>query len=190
MLAIFVVVLTLDVIFQDGALLQEVLKTNLYIPFFIKVLVLVLVAGLIFLLSHSVIWEYIIKGPPEIIKTPLQLDRERIAKEIADAEQEIINKEIEDIKLREEEKERIEKEELEAKKLAETEEPKQKKMERKDPTVVDYGQRKSKIIEAGGDAEKPKQQWGIRGNIKKPADGEEGEGTDETQKQSWGVRGK
>ena len=165
-LGVFVVILTLDVIFQDGALLQEVLKTELYIPFFIKLLILVLVAGVVFLLYHSVIWEYFIQPPPAIIKTPLQLEKERIAQEIAAAEQVIIKQAEEEIVAREAEKQRIIEEEEVAKKKAEEEaakEHKQSKMTRKDPTVVDYGQRKSRIEESGGTLEEPKKKWGVRG---------------------------
>jgi len=107
MVKIFVLLLILlmafDGIFREGELITVFLSHNFYIPFFLKVIFAIIALLCTALLLHAVIWEYFLLPPPEIVKTPYQIQKEEEAK----AEEERLEQE----RLEEEERKKKEEEE-------------------------------------------------------------------------------
>jgi uncharacterized membrane protein (UPF0182 family) len=78
-LIILILLLAADVAFRDGALMEVLLRQDIYIPFFAKILLLLMAIVATVMLFHSIIWEYLVRPKPDIIKTPLQMQREQEA---------------------------------------------------------------------------------------------------------------
>ena len=138
-----IILVAMDAIFLDGELLEVVLSQELHIPFFIKVALLVIAVLSVGLLVHAVIWEYVIKEPMEVIKTPLQIIRD---KELEEAEayelqrREDLLRELERREKEKEEKaEQAEQEKKEAEEKKRLEELEAEVPPPEDPLKVEFG---------------------------------------------------
>lgn len=76
LILILIIILALDSVFRDGFLLSEFISQDLHLPFLVRIFLFVIALVATILLFHSIIWEYNLLPKPKNKKTQFEVEKE------------------------------------------------------------------------------------------------------------------